>query len=167
MPDYRVRVFGTRALFDDNNFHKFANVTFRNKKVTIINRRMHNAYIERERVKKRVSKHREKRKRKCNTDVTPYSSSSTSTSCNNTVTYMNPTLQDCYNSSVLVGITDEQAKKFYEHYKPQGWIWGNGQPMVPPLQDCLVRWRNNGYKFEKPKQKESISEMLGKIDDNA
>ncbi len=66
--------------FDDNNFHKFANVTKRNKKVTIINRRMYKDYIERESVKKRVSRHREKRKRKCNAKVTPYSSSSPSSS---------------------------------------------------------------------------------------
>ena len=147
-------------LLEENKFHKFANVTNRNGIVTIINRHMYKRYIERKGVKKRVKQHREKKKRKSNEKVTPPSSSSSSFSCNNTVTYMNPTLQDCYNAAVLVGITEQQAKRFYEHYKPQGWIWGNNVPMCPPLQDCLVRWRNNGYKFEK---KETIKEKLENI----
>ena len=73
--------------FEDNNFHKFANVTFRNGKVTIINRRLYRAYLEREATKKRVRRHREQTKRNGNGNVTPYSSTSSSTSCNNTVTY--------------------------------------------------------------------------------
>lgn len=63
---------------EDNNSHKFANVTFRNEKVTIINRRMYRAYIEREGTKKRVQKHRKHKKSESNVNVTPYSSTSTS-----------------------------------------------------------------------------------------
>lgn len=131
---------------EGNKARHFANVTFRNNKVTIINRRMYHAYIERESTKKRVQSHRERQKRRGNGKVTPYTSTSPSTSYNTTI---NPTLQNCYDSAILVGITNEQAKAFYEHYKPQGWMWGNGQPMCPPLQDCMVRWRNNQYKFNK------------------
>lgn len=76
-----------QRFFDDNKEHKFANVTFRNGKVTLVCRRLHRAYIERMQAVKRMKRHREKVKRKCNGDVTPYSSTSTSTSCNYTVTY--------------------------------------------------------------------------------
>lgn len=65
---------------DDNRVHRFANVTVRNEKVTIICRRLYRLYLERKGTKKRVRKYREAEKRKSNAEVTPYSSSSTSSS---------------------------------------------------------------------------------------
>lgn len=68
-------------LFEASN-RKFANVTFCNKNVTIVNRRMHREFIARKATKNRVSQHRQKQgqkvKRSCNKDVTTPSSSSSS-----------------------------------------------------------------------------------------
>ena len=155
-----------QRFLDDNKAHKFANIYIRAKNnkqtkdiknvtvtvcyeiVTIICRRIYREQKEREATKKRVSEHRKRKKRKCNVNVTSPSSYSSSYSCNNTVTLMNPTLQECYDAAILIGVTEQQAKAFFDHYKSQGWKWGNGQPMTPPLQNCLSRWRNNAYKFE-------------------
>ena len=57
--------------------HNFGDVTICNGDVTIINRRMKRVFLEREGVKERVRQHR---KRQSNENVTPYSSSSTSSS---------------------------------------------------------------------------------------
>ena len=69
-----------------------------------------------------------------------------------TESIINPTQKECIDVGITAGIPEQQSIKFYEHYKPQGWLWGNGQPMFPPLADCMVRWRNNQYKFDKPEK---------------
>ena len=72
-----------------NKAHEFADVTIRNGKVTIINRRMHRAFLASEQSKLRVRRHRDRAKRDCNADVTPLSSSSSSNNnsvCNTSVT---------------------------------------------------------------------------------
>ncbi|OHB51731.1 MAG: hypothetical protein A2Y12_01210 [Planctomycetes bacterium GWF2_42_9] len=72
-------------------------------------------------------------------------SSSTSTSINNINIYT--TENEVLTEAVLIGITEEQAKAFYSHYKSQGWKFGNGLP-ITDLSAALVRWRNNDYKFD-------------------
>ncbi len=79
------RVLGCRPdelkeFFAVNNSLKFASVSFRSGKVTIINRRMHGEYKARMDVRKRVYRCREKKKQQGNGEVTPYSSTSTSSS---------------------------------------------------------------------------------------
>jgi len=61
-----------------NKAHKFADVTIRHKKVTIINRRMHRAFLAREAAKIRKRQQRNRESQKSHGDVTPYSSTSTS-----------------------------------------------------------------------------------------
>lgn len=66
---------------DENYVHKFADVTFCNKNVTVINRRMYREDQKRRKTRRRVEKHREQKKAEeecngqCNADVTPPSSS--------------------------------------------------------------------------------------------
>jgi hypothetical protein len=62
------------AFLDENKAHRFADVTFRNKKVTIICRRLYRLFLARHDTKIRVQRYREKR----NANVTPPSSSSSS-----------------------------------------------------------------------------------------
>lgn len=57
--------------------HNFGDVTICNSNVTIINRRIKRAFLEREGVKNRVRRYR---KKQSNENVTPYSSTSSSTS---------------------------------------------------------------------------------------
>lgn len=70
-----------QGLLDDNKKHEFCdvlqNVTECNEIVTIINRRMHTAFLERERAKQGMRKHRAKQGYE---NVTPPSSTSSSTS---------------------------------------------------------------------------------------
>jgi hypothetical protein len=73
--------------FGANKAHKFADVTIRNGCVTIICRRLYRAFLALEATRKRVSRHRVKKKRKSNVDVTPYSSTSTSLKDKKTVTF--------------------------------------------------------------------------------
>lgn len=68
-----------RRFIEDNKRHKFADVTIRNNDVTIINRRMNRAFLERESTKERVRKHRNKDVTDCNI---PSSSSSSLSSSN-------------------------------------------------------------------------------------
>lgn len=69
-----------RCFFDENKEQKFANVTNRNGKVTIVNRRMYDEFLQRSGTKMRVQKYRAKQKRSSNEKVTPHSSTSSSSS---------------------------------------------------------------------------------------
>ena len=55
---------------EENKRHKFADVTFCNGHVTIINRRLYRAFLAREDGKKRIKRHREKVKKERNEKVT-------------------------------------------------------------------------------------------------
>ncbi len=123
----------------ENKEHKFASVTIRNKFVTIKNRRMYKEYMARIGTKERVKRHREHAKQESNTDVTLYSSTSSS------IIY---TLKDVTDSAVLVGIPQDKAEAFFHHYNAQGWLRANNQK-ITDLYSMLVTWRNNQYKFEK------------------
>jgi len=71
-------VSAVEIFLSENKTLKVADVTICNGTVTLVNRRMNRAYLEREMTRKRVSKHR--MKRDCNEDVTLPSSSSSSSS---------------------------------------------------------------------------------------
>ncbi len=150
------------TFFSATKLHKFATVTFRNRKVTIINRRMYKSYNDRIGSKTRVRRHREKKKSKSNSDVTPPSSTSTSSSLkhnnNNHVTNnvtssskkesISPSLQEVLEIAPLLGMPEDKAKAWYEHYQPQGFIYGSGLP-ITELRGALVRWKNNRYRYGK------------------
>ena len=58
------------------------------------------------------------------------------------------TIEHVKDAAITVGLTKEQAARFFHHYKSQGWLLGNGQP-ITDLASALVRWRNNEHKFER------------------
>jgi len=72
-----ISVTDFKKFYIQANKHKFADVTNCNGFVTIINRRIYNAFLERERAKKGMRATRAKQQ---NENVTPHSSSSTSSS---------------------------------------------------------------------------------------
>lgn len=77
---------------------------------------------------------------------------------------ISPTLQQVKDTGFKVGITEQQAVKWYEHYAAQGFVFGGGLP-ITNLEAALVRWRNNQYKFEQ-KEKPSKAKLFpikGKI----
>ena len=157
--------------FVDLKRHNFAELIEDEKgngDVTIINRRMYSAFKAREATKRRVSKHRGKscnadvtdsENAECNANVTPPSSTSSSTSNNinnnNRVTYnvtsssekdsISPSLQEVLDIAPLLGMPEDKAKEWYEHYQPQGFIFGNGLP-IKELRGAMVRWKNNHYR---------------------
>lgn len=163
----------------DNRTHRFADVTERNEKVTVVCRRMYRQYIEREQTKKRVSKYRKGKKQKrngkvtppssSNAEVTPYSSSSTSSSnnTNNSVITKSVTftLAEVLAAASVIGVADDKAEQFYHHYNAQGWLLGNGQPIMD-LHSALVRWRNSQYKFDGKarEQDKTISEQVAEYE---
>lgn len=118
--------------------HLFADVTNCDGIVTIKCRRMNRLFLERDGAKRRMKRHRQKH---CNGDVTPPSSTSSSTS-------LKYTQIECDNIGFVIGITEKQSEAFYVHYSAQGWVFGNNLPIVD-LRAAMVRWRNNQYKFEK------------------
>lgn len=145
------------AFLRENKKHKFADVTFCNGNVTIKCRRLHRAYIERKEAKKRVRKHRQKKKRKSNGDVTPLSSSSTSLNTNHTNGDVTYSLQQVLDISALVGLHKRQAEEFFQHYQAQGWRFGNGQPIVD-LQHAMAKWRTHQHRYNDKTKKKKFSD---------
>lgn len=72
-----ISVTDIKKFYIQANTHKFADVTNCNGTVTIINRRIYNAFLERERAKKGMRAYRAKQRSE---NVTPHSSTSSSTS---------------------------------------------------------------------------------------
>jgi hypothetical protein len=68
------------------------------------------------------------------------------------------TLQAVKDAAYLAGITDEKAEQFFHHYNAQGWRLGNGQP-ITDLPSAIARWRNNGYKYDKPAKAKTAAEL--------
>ncbi|MHC4076605.1 MAG: hypothetical protein ACYSRZ_09390 [Planctomycetota bacterium] len=124
---------------------------------------MNKAFIEREKAKKRMKRYRSRvSDADVTQDVTAHSSSSSSSS--NIYT-----LQQVKDSGFLAGVSEQQSEEWYNHFKAQGFVFGNGQP-ITDLPAALVRWRNNQYKFKDNKQKtETGVERLERIkqDDRA
>lgn len=117
--------------------HLFADVTNCDGVVTIKCRRMNRLFLEREGAKRRMQRHRQK---PCNGDVTPPSSTSSSTS-------LKYTQAECIDIGISIGISKQQSKDFHTHYSGQGWLFGNSLP-ITDLRAAMVRWRNNQYKFK-------------------
>lgn len=144
-----------RRFFDDNKKHHFADVTICNKKVTIINRRMHTAFLVREDTKQRV---KEYRKRQGNRKVMPPSSTSSSSSTSNTYT-----LQQCKDAALLAGLTEKDAEHYFNHFNSQGWKKGNDQS-ITNLQSHMAMWRLNKPAFEKQGSiKTKLFPIAGKV----
>jgi hypothetical protein len=89
----------------ENETLEVADVTFCNPNVTICNRRMVRAHNERENTRLRVARHRQKQE--CNSDVTPLSSSSSSSSCTKV-----------HNSSSEVGTSDTAKSHAFSKGEP-------------------------------------------------
>jgi len=127
----------------DNKEHIFSDVTNRYGKVTITNRRMNRAFLERERAKTGMRKVRKSRSYE---KVTPYSSTSSSTSNNIKVCVY--TLTQCIDAAQLVGLTEKTATNFFNYYDAQGWKFGNQLP-IDKLPSALQRWKNKQHQFNK------------------
>ena len=73
------------------------------------------------------------------------------------------TLEQARAAAVLVGLTEQQAEIWFYHYAAQGFLFGSGLP-IADLKAALVRWRNNQYKFDKPKAgKQKLWPITGKV----
>lgn len=133
-----------RRFLDDNKKHNFANVTFCNKNVTIINRRMYEAYIERENTKKRVAKHRAGSKQECNANVTLPSSTSSSTSSSN---------------KEYMSIFDQARKLFrgtkrgnqteFNNFTKKHKDWEEKLPLLKPAIENQILWREQDNRYWK------------------
>ena len=66
-----------------------------------------------------------------------------------------PTLDDVlkFAKDPSVALSQEEARKFYDHYTAQSWLRSNGQqiPNNAPALICALRiWKSNQGKFDKP-----------------
>lgn len=121
--------------------HKFADVTNCNDIVTIINRRIYNAFLERERAKKGMRAHRAKQ---CYEDVTLPSSTSSSSSTTKTK-YMS--------------IFDEARKLFkgtkrglqteYDYFIKTHTDWKDVLPLLVPAVKQQIIWRAEDGRYWK------------------
>lgn len=59
------------------------------------------------------------------------------------------TEQEVKDIAAIIGVSDEQASRFYHHYNKKGWLDGTGQP-ITNIHSALVDWRNNQFKFQQP-----------------
>jgi len=79
-----------------------------------------------------------------------------------------PTLDNVKDKALLAGLTDQQAEQFYHHYNSQGWLKANGQP-ITDLVSALVRWKQNGFKFDKPpeQKQQTLDEKLNRYQEQS
>lgn len=56
------------------------------------------------------------------------------------------TEDECVSTGTLLGIPEEQCISFFSRYDSQGWIFGNGNPIVN-LRSAMMYWKNNQHKF--------------------
>lgn len=119
--------------------HKFGNVTICNRKLTFINRRMKDVFLEREGTKERVRKHRRKHS---NTDVTPYSSTSSSTSSLNNI--YSPNSEEFRLAKLLLDLILERKS---DYKKPNLQQWSVHTDRILRLDgrkfaqvEAVVRW---------------------------
>lgn len=61
------------------------------------------------------------------------------------------TIDQCKDAAVMAGLTEPDGEEFFYHYDTQGWVLGNGQPIVR-LGSALVRWKNQSAKKKKEKK---------------
>ena len=161
------RIIGAKTrevnlFFSENKQQHFADVTECNGIVTVINRRMYADFLERNRTKERVKQHRlrqcnadvtDEMKQDCNANVTPPSSTSTSTSLH---IY---TIEQCKDVGLLAGLTEQDAEEYFNHFNSQGWVKSNNRP-ITNLQSHMAVWRVNKPQFQNDnKPTKSISEM--------
>lgn len=73
---------------------------------------------------------------------------------------MTYTKQQIIDSAFTAGIAEDKALEFFYYYDAQGWVFGNGLPIVN-LGSALVRWRNNQYRFDR-KTKTKLFPIAGK-----
>lgn len=72
---------------------------------------------------------------------------------------INPTLQECIDVGITIGIPPKESEVFFHHYNKKGWVNGNKTPLTD-LRSAMVSWRNKNYQF---KQTESIDEKLNRL----
>lgn len=67
------------------------------------------------------------------------------------------TISQVQATAITIGLSEQQAKEWFEHYEPQGFVFGNGLPIIN-LSSALVKWKNNQYKFDnKSGQKQPLN----------
>jgi hypothetical protein len=154
--DSICRIIGAKtrevnAFFRENEQHKFADVTVCNGIVTITNRRMYCEFLERERTKERVKKHRlrkcnedvtEENTPKCNANVTPPSSTSSSFSFKHI--YIERQFSDL---NIQAGLTVDECIACFHYYNKKGFVDKDGNKITSPLS-ALINWRINRPRFE-------------------
>jgi hypothetical protein len=59
------------------------------------------------------------------------------------------TEQNCKDVGYLVGMTEKQAVEFYLHYSKQGWLQGNGLPIIE-LKSAMRIWQLHNQKDATP-----------------
>ncbi|KKM05539.1 hypothetical protein LCGC14_1753050 [marine sediment metagenome] len=117
--------------------HNFGDVTFCNNNVTIINRRMKRAFLEREDGKRRVRKYREKQG---NENVTFPSSTSSSTSSSKSKKVLPPTLEEV-KQYIKANNLNVDGEKFFEYFTVGDWIDSRNKP-VRNWKQKLLTWSN-------------------------
>ena len=80
---------------------------------------------------------------------------------------INPTLQQCKDAGIVLGIIERHSTIWYEHYAAQGFNFSSGVPMAD-LRLAMQRHKNNGVlaglvekagKIKTPKQKTKSEEL--------
>ena len=83
---------------------------------------------------------------------------------------INPTLQQCKDAGIVLGIIERHSTIWYEHYAPQGFCFSSGVPMAD-LRLAMQRHKNNGVlaglvekasKIKTPEQKTKLEALQRK-----
>jgi RNA-splicing ligase RtcB len=115
-------------------------VTDSNGNITLTNRRMFQAELERQKIKDRVSSFREKREG--NEKETSYSSPSPSSSSSEPRIFMRPTAQEVTVYGQSIGFQID-GQRFVDYYDSKGWLIGK-TPMKS-WKAAVRTWKHNGY----------------------
>ncbi len=124
-----------------------AEVTDRNKIVTVTNRRMKREATDRILIKKRVEKHRLRKaesdvKPNCNAGVTPIEDESEIENSGNSGIggRATPSIEECKDMSGKIGLPESEGELFFHHYNGQGWVSGSGLPVIDWVS-FLHKWK--------------------------
>jgi hypothetical protein len=64
-----------------------------------------------------------------------------------------PTLQQCKDVGITLGIPEDKSEHFFHHYNAQGWMYPTQLP-ITNLKSAMWRWQRKGYEFEQAKKEQ-------------
>jgi len=76
-------------------------------------------------------------------------------------TFKPPTLPECKDIGITLGIPEDKSEEFYHHFNAQGWLRANRLPVTDTYSQ-MFNWKKNQWKFDE-KDKDKLFPIKGKL----